>query len=64
MGRQEKGWGGKSGSKDKGEGTVEADVGTEEEEEWDIDTVDSGVYSAESSISASPLRRQMSLLMS
>ncbi|KAI9802986.1 MAG: hypothetical protein M1825_002219 [Sarcosagium campestre] len=33
----------------------------EEDEGWDIDTVDSGVYSGESSISASPLRKQMSL---
>ncbi|KAI9819695.1 MAG: NAD(+) kinase [Thelocarpon impressellum] len=35
----------------------------EESEGWDIDTVDSGVYSGESSISASPLKRQTSLLM-
>ncbi|KAI9842895.1 MAG: NAD(+) kinase [Sclerophora amabilis] len=35
----------------------------QEEEGWDIDTVDSGVYSEESSSSASPLRRQMSLLV-
>ncbi|KAI9830128.1 MAG: hypothetical protein M1819_005805 [Sarea resinae] len=50
-GAQQKGW----DSGDPSEG--------KEDEHWDIDTVDSGVYgSEESSLSASPLRRQMSLL--
>ena len=43
-------------------GDAEADDGASEQ--WDIDTVDSGVYSGESSTSASPLRRQMSMLSS
>ncbi|KAI9784586.1 MAG: NAD(+) kinase [Geoglossum umbratile] len=47
-GAQQKGW---------DEGMVKDDG---EDEGWDIDTVDSGVYSAESSVSTSPTRRQMS----
>ncbi|KAI9759526.1 MAG: exosome non-catalytic core subunit rrp46 [Chaenotheca gracillima] len=49
---QQKGW---------DEGSEEKDGG--DEEGWDIDTVDSGVYSEESSSSASPQRRKLSLLV-
>ncbi|KAH0562475.1 hypothetical protein GP486_002832 [Trichoglossum hirsutum] len=45
-GAQQKAWDGGDG-KDDGE-----------DEGWDIDTVDSGVYSADSSVSTSPTRRQ------
>ncbi|KAI9803085.1 MAG: NAD(+) kinase [Piccolia ochrophora] len=53
-GAQQKAWDSQSG----GEEDPEAEEG------WDIDTVDSGFYSGESSSNASPLRRQMSLLLS
>lgn len=59
-GAQQKGWSSsETGDEEEGDGEKEG-------EEWDIDTVDtldSGVYSGDSSISASPLRRQMSLLL-
>ncbi|CAK7203490.1 NAD(+) kinase [Sporothrix eucalyptigena] len=43
-------------------GTSESDLASKDEVDWDIDT-DSGYYaSEEGSVSASPLRRQMSLL--
>ena len=48
-GAQQKGW---------DEGMTKDDG---EDDGWDIDTVDSGVYSAESSVSTSPMRRQMSI---
>ncbi|KAH0545143.1 hypothetical protein FGG08_000755 [Glutinoglossum americanum] len=48
-GAQQKAW----------DGGAEKDDG--EDEGWDIDTVDSGVYSAESSVSTSPIRKQMSI---
>ncbi|KAI9678019.1 MAG: NAD(+) kinase [Caeruleum heppii] len=57
-GAQQKSW--------SGQGPAGAGAGDQEDEgaEWDIDTVDSGVYSEEGSLSASPLRRQMSMLNS
>jgi NAD+ kinase len=49
-------------SKVDGEGSSESSLKEDDEPEWDIDT-DSACYaSEEGSISASPWRRQMSLL--
>lgn len=66
-GAQQKGW---SDGKKTEDGENEGDEEEEEEEDqrWDIDTVDSGVYSEESSTSNSVvtparLKRQMDLLM-
>ena len=64
-GAQQKAWSGSRAGGGSDNNDDNDDVGEQEGQDWDIDTVDnldSGVYSGDSSISASPLR-QMSLLL-